>query len=85
MQVWEYINKLKGTNATLDQIKSWSYMNRESPCHFPNPLNALELKDGIPPKFDYFIKKWCNSIKGDCDKCFAEFFELKMPDGFKWE
>ena len=81
MKVYEYINQLKGTNATLEQIKTWSYMNRVCPIDFREPENGLELENGIPEKFDYFIRLWCNKT-ANCQECYDRFFELEMPDGF---
>ena len=79
MKVWEYMNKLKGTNATLEQIKTWSYMNKEAPCDFREPMNGLEIDGGIPESFERFIGQWCALIN-DCDRCYKEFFELEIPE-----
>jgi hypothetical protein len=39
MKIFEQINKLKGTNATKEQIASWSYMNRYCPIMFEEGLD----------------------------------------------
>ena len=78
MKVWEYLNKLKGTCATLEQIKSWSYMNKVAPCDFREPENGLELENGLDESFDGFIDQWCKKV--DCEQCYREFFELELVD-----
>ena len=42
MKVYEKLNKLKGTKATMEQIYNWAYNNRILPCEIGE---ELELKD----------------------------------------
>jgi len=60
MKGWEYMNMLKGTHATRQQIWDWLYMNKLEPIDLLviNNLsginsNALELPEGfsLSPQF----------------------------------
>lgn len=73
MKVYELMNQLKGTDATVDQIKSWSYMNRVSPCILDE---GLDLDEGVeyPEVLRKTQEKICNECGHDCYKCLDTFF-----------
>jgi hypothetical protein len=60
MKVWEKLNQLKGTNATIDTISNWFYINRI----YPNDIltyNALELNN-IPEWLINVCNKWDSEV-----------------------
>lgn len=71
MQVYEKLNQLKGTTATLDEIKSWSYMNRIPPCEL---AQGLELDGEYPQELADIAGKVCVRVGMDCNLCLDQFF-----------
>lgn len=71
MQVYEKLNHLKGTVATLEQIKSWSYMNRIIPCEL---AEGLGLDCEYPQELADVAEKVCVRVGMDCDLCLEQFF-----------
>jgi hypothetical protein len=70
------MNELKGTNATLEQIKNWSYMNRIPPCGLEE---GMELEDGQFPEILHKVRESvCEKIQADCYKCLDVFFEEEI-------
>ena len=45
MKVWEYMNKLKGTDATKEQILNWLTLNKLCPLVLDE--QELELEAGV--------------------------------------
>ncbi len=57
MKVYEMLNKLKGTNKTIDQLNHWMYSNKIQPFSLltkdsddpiGEALNELELDEDLP-------------------------------------
>ncbi|HZK84870.1 MAG TPA: hypothetical protein VFC58_09370 [Desulfosporosinus sp.] len=78
MKVFELINQLKGTTATLEQIKEWSYMNRISPCVLKD---GLELDCEYPESLVKACEKVCSQVGLSCyPDCWNTFFEMEITD-----
>jgi hypothetical protein len=75
MQVFEQINKLKGTNATKDQIAKWSYMNRYCPIEFEE---GLELDCDYPKELYEIAQEYCKT--NECGhECLDLFLSHELP------
>jgi hypothetical protein len=57
MKVYEKINQLKETNASIEQISSWAYMNRICPLNFGE---GLELDCEYPKELQAIAEKCCS-------------------------
>ena len=57
MQVFEKINALKGTSATIEQMVSWSYNNKICPLQFED---GLELDCKYPKELDIIAHECCS-------------------------
>ena len=79
MKVWEKINELKGTNATLQEIKTWSYMNRVCPLMLED---GLELEQDFPPELDALIDVACDTYP-NCNACYDGFFSQELEKEWK--
>lgn len=77
MKVWEWCNKVKGTDATKEQIAKWSYMNRICPIEFEQ---GLELKEGkFPAQTAEIAQAICAASKCDAE-CLDKFLESEVPN-----
>ena len=76
MKVYELINQLKGTSATLEQIKKWSYMNRIEPCALED---GLDLDCEYPQVLADAALKSC-AEKTDCYVCLNTFFDTEIEE-----
>ena len=57
MKVWEKCNEVKGTNASIDEIAGWGYMNRICPLMFDVGLDIdLPLDEDGDPLPNGFLK-----------------------------
>ena len=77
MKVYELLNKLKGTNSNLEQIKQWSYMNRIPPC---NLEDGLELDCEFPESLNRLIDEVCAKSKHCQAECLETFFEMEVDN-----
>jgi len=77
MKVYELINQLKGTSATLQEIKDWSYMNRILPCELKE---GLELDCEYPKILSKAAVKICLKTKNCYTDCLNTFFEMELDD-----
>lgn len=76
MQVWERINKLKGTTASKEQIANWAYMNKICPIEFGD---ELELDCEYPSELTEISNKLCD--KNTCGfKCLTKFLESEVQE-----
>ena len=75
MQVYEKLNQLKDTAATLEQIKAWSYMNRITPCELEQ---GLELDCEYPQALVEAQERVCARVGMDCMECLEQFFVEEM-------
>ena len=75
MKVYQLLNQLKGTNATLEQIKSWSYMNRITPCILED---GMELDCEYPEALNRLQGELCSKITNCYPDCLDTFFELEV-------
>jgi hypothetical protein len=75
VKVFEYINQLKGTNASIDTIKDWSYNNRIPPCSLQE---GLELEAEYPKVLTDKTNEICKQVEMDCYKCLDVFFESEI-------
>ncbi len=71
MKVWQALNLLKGTNATLEQIKQWSYMNRILPCELEE---GLELDYPMPIELTRLQQEICARV--GLGRCYPECLNL---------
>lgn len=63
MKVYELLNKLKGTNSTLEQISNWFYMNRIYPYDIiKNNALKLDVKIILPNKLIKILKKYDSKV-----------------------
>ncbi len=67
MKVWEKCNEVKGTDADIQMIADWAYMNRYCPLMFDVGLDIdLPLDtDGYPVE-NGFLKAAQNICDGNC-------------------
>jgi hypothetical protein len=70
MKVWEKCNEVKGTNASIDEIAGWGYMNRICPLMFDEGLEIDLLprgEDGYPVKNGFLntAEKICGVMHGE--------------------
>lgn len=77
MKVYEYINKLKGTNSTPDDMKAWAYNNRILICCLED---LLELNVKYPKTLKVKAKRLCKEVKGDCRICLDTFFDCDIEE-----
>ena len=76
MQVWETINKLKGTTASKEQIASWAYNNKICPIEFEY---ELELDCEYPSELTKISSKLCK--KNNCGfECLKKFLESEVVE-----
>lgn len=68
MKVYEKINQLKNTNATLEKIAEWGYMNKICPVDF---REGLELEYEYPQELEDIAFKCCS--KFECNGCMESF------------
>lgn len=74
MQVWETINKLKGTHASKEQIASWAYNNKICPIEF---ADELELDCEYPSELVKISDELCN--ESTCSfECLTKFLESEV-------
>jgi hypothetical protein len=76
-KVYEYLNKLKGTNETAEHIKNWAYDNRAICCCLED---FLELDCKYPKTLKTKAKQICKEVKGDCRKCLDTFFVCNVEE-----
>ena len=77
MKVFELINELKGTDATLEQIKEWSYMNRIPPCGLEE---GLELDCKLPKVLHELRSEVCSETGKCYPDCLNKFFDMEIPE-----
>ena len=76
MQVWEKINKLKGTTASKEQIANWAYSNKICPIEF---ADELELDCEYPSKLTEISNKLCDN--NTCGfECLTKFLESEVVE-----
>jgi hypothetical protein len=77
MKVYEKINQLKGTNATMREIADWSYMNKICPVSINK--DELELDIEYPKKLKEMASGICVSRKCDIS-CVEEFLQMEYTE-----
>ena len=77
MKVFELINQLKGTTATLEKIKEWSYVNRIPPCGLEE---GLELDCEFPNSLNILRNNLCAVTDSCYPDCLNTFFGLEVGD-----
>lgn len=84
MKVWEKCNEVKGTNASIDEIAGWGYMNRICPLMFDVGLDIdLPLdEDGypLPNGFLSTAESVCDNRKGCGFDCLMEYLNSEYKE-----
>lgn len=75
MKVYEKLNELKGTAASMSQIREWAYTNRILPCGFDV---GLELDEGVeyPKELKAITDELCENY--DCMECLTKFLNTEL-------
>ncbi len=74
MKIYERINEIKGTSATVDEIHNWMVMNKICPLDV-----AEELETGEQPELQAIADKRCaDNGDGSCYACYRKFLEMEV-------